>query len=242
MTRDAPGEVLPAALTVGEPRRTLRRPERKPLQERPMSLVFYYAPMSTASITELVLEELGVPHDKVKLDIQKGDTKKPEYLAVNPNGKVPCVVHDGTPLWESAALTMYLGEVFGVERGLYPAPGTKRGVAMQWIVWTNVSLGDAVSRYTRHTTTWYPDDQKNAKAGEAALVDIASCLKVLDGALADKPYLTGEYTLADAHVNSFTDWLRMMKIDFAPFAHVNSWGERCRARAAYKKLMAAGGA
>jgi glutathione S-transferase len=206
-----------------------------------MSLTFYYAPMSTASITELILEELGVPCDRVKLDLQNGDTKKPEYLAVNPNGKVPCIVHDGTAIWESAALTIYLGETFGVERGLFPAPGPRRGEAMKWIVWTNVTLGDAVMRFTRNTMDWYPAEQKNAKAGEAARTDIAGCLRVLDQSLAGKPYLVGDYTLADAHLNSFCDWLRHMKIDFTPFANVEAWGERCRARPAFKKLMAAGG-
>lgn len=207
-----------------------------------MSLVFYYAPMSTASITELILEELGVPCEKVKLDIQKGDTKKPEFVALNPNAKVPCVVHDGTPIWESAALTMYLGETFGVERKLYPAPGPKRGEAMKWIVWTNVTLGDAVARYTRNTTNWYPDDQKNAKAGETAKEDIANCLRILDKALEGKQFLVGDYTLADAHLNSFSGWLRMMKIDFTPYANINAWNDRCMARPAIKKLMAEAGA
>ena len=204
-----------------------------------MSLVFYYAPMSSAAVTELILEELGVPCEKVKLDLQKGDTKKPEYAAVNPNGKVPCVVHDGTAIWESAALTMYLGETFGVERGLYPAPGPKRGEAMKWIVWTNVTLGDAVARYTRNTMNWYPDDQKNAKAGEAARADIADCLRILDAALEGKQYLLGDYTLADAHLASFSDWLRHMKIDFTAFPHLNAWNDRCRARPAFTKLTAA---
>ena len=203
-----------------------------------MSLIFYYAPMSTASITELVIEELGVPCEKVKLDIQKGDTKKPEFLKVNPNGKVPCIVHDGTALWESAALTMYLGETFGVERKLYPAAGTKRGEAMAWIVWTNVTLGDAVARFTRNTMDWYPADQKNTAAGEAAKRDIADCLRILDQHVDGKQFLLGgEYTLADTHLHSFSDWLRHMKFDFTPYPHLNAWGARCSARPAYKKLM-----
>jgi glutathione S-transferase len=207
-----------------------------------MSLTFYYAPMSTASITELILEELGVPCDRVKLDIQKGDTKKPEYLAVNPNGRVPCIVHDGTAIWESAALTIYLGETFGVERGLFPAPGPRRGEAMQWIVWTNVTLGDAVTRFTRNTMDGIPAEQRNAKAGEVAKADIAGCLRVLDQSLAGKQYLVGDYTLADAHLTSFCGWLRYMKIDFTPFTHLEAWSERCRARPAYRKLMAAASA
>ena len=157
-----------------------------------MSLIFYYAPMSTASITEIVLEELGIPCEKVKLELQKGDTKKPEFLKLNPNGKVPTLVHDGTPIWESAAITIYLGETFGVDRGLFPAPGPRRGEAMKWIVWTNVTLGDAVMRFTRNTMEWTPAEQRNAKAGEAGKADIVSCLGVLDQSLAGKQYLVGD--------------------------------------------------
>jgi len=203
-----------------------------------MSLIFYYAPMSTAGITHLVLEELGVPYEKVKLDLKKGDTKKPEFLKLNPNGKVPTLVHDGVPLWESAALTMYLGETFGVEKHLYPAPGTKRGEAMKWVVWTNVTLGDAVYRLARNTMSWVPEEQQNAKAGEAAKKDVADCLRILDEALEGRSYLVGEYTLADTHVNSYTDWLRHMKVDFSPYARLNAWSKRCAERPAYKRVMA----
>jgi len=202
-----------------------------------MSLTFYFAPMSTAGITELVLEELGVPHERVTLDISKGETKRPEYLAVNPNGRVPCIVHDGTAVWESAAVTIYLGETFGVERSLFPPPGPRRGEAMKWIVWTNVTLGDAVGRYIRNTTHWYPDDQKNPKAGEAAQRDIADCLKVLDQGLTGKQYLAGDYTLADTHVAAFSEWLRHLKFDFTPFRNVAAWAERCCARPAFKKVL-----
>jgi len=204
-----------------------------------MSLTFYYAPMSTASLTQIVLEELGVPVEKIKLDISKGDTKKPEFMKLNPNAKVPVVVHDGTPIWESAALTMYLGEMFGVEKKLYPAPGPQRGVAMQWIVWTNVTLGDAVYRVARNTM-WAPEEQRNAKAAEQGGKDVQALLKILDGALEGKQYLVGDYTLADTHVHSFTDWLRHMKTDFSAFKNLNAWSERCAARPAYKKVMAEG--
>ena len=117
-----------------------------------MALTFYYAPMSTATITAIVLEELGIPYKSVKLDIKAGDTKKPDFLKLNPNGKVPLVVHDDIPIFESAAITMYLGEQFGVEKKLYPAPGPKRGEAMKWIVWSNVTLA---SRFTAgRATPW----------------------------------------------------------------------------------------
>jgi glutathione S-transferase len=203
-----------------------------------MSLKFYYAPMSTASMTELVIEELGIPCEKIKLDIKAGDTKKADFLAQNPNGKVPTIVHDGTSIWESAAITMYLGDLFGTEKKLWPAAGPKRGEAMKWVVWANVTLGDATYRIGRNTGTWTPADQQNGKALEVAQKDQAELLGLLDKSLEGKQYLTGnDYTLADTHVNSFLDWLRYQKVDFSKYANITAWGARCSARPAYKKLM-----
>lgn len=205
-----------------------------------MSLTFYYSPMSTAMVTDVVLEELGVPCERVTVDLKKGETQTPEYLRLNPNGKVPLLVHDGTPIWESAAITLYLGEIFGVAKGLYPAPGTERAQAMKWVVWANVTLGDAGGRWMRNTSEYYPAEQHNAKAAEAAQADIRNCLRILDGVLTGKQFLLDGYTLADAHVNSFIDWLRFMKADFSPYASLNAWSGRCAARPAYGRAMARG--
>lgn len=101
---------------------------------------------------------------------------------------------------------MYLGETFGVDKKLYPAPGPRRGEAMKWIAWTNVSLGDAVGRSTHNTQDWYPADQQNARRHAPELV---------------------------------LDWLRHMKVDMASFRHLESWSQRCKARPAYQKVMAA---
>ncbi len=203
-----------------------------------MSLTFYYAPMSTATLTDLVLEELGVPVKRVKLDISKGETKTPEYKKLNPNGKVPLIVHDDIPIFESAAITMYLGEQFGVAKKLYPAPGPKRGEAMKWITWTNVTLGDTIYNWARNTQEWLPADHRNAKAGEAAKKDMHENLAILDQALAGKQFLVGDYSLADTHVNSLIDWVRHMKVDFAAYKDLNAWSERCNKRPAYAKVMA----
>jgi glutathione S-transferase len=202
-----------------------------------MGLTFYFAPQSTASITTLVLEELGIPCERVKLDFQKGETKKPEFLKINPNGLVPTLVHDGAAIWESAAITIYLGETFGDQAKLWPAAGPKRGEAMKWVVWTNVSLGESVYRWARNAM-WAPEDERNAKAAATASKDIAARLSVLDGALADRHFLVGDYTLADTHVNSYVDWLRHMKIDMAGLNHLSAWSKRCSERPAYARAMA----
>lgn len=204
-----------------------------------MSLIFYFAPMSTATLTQIVIEELGVPCDRKQLDLKAGDTKKPEFLKVNPNAKVPAIVHDGVAIWESAAITMYLGETFGVDKGLYPAPGPRRGEAMKWITWTNVTLGEAVYR-RGHNGEWAAPEDKNPRAVETANRDLAQLLGILDHALAGKSFLLGEFTLADAHVNSFCDWLRHSQVEFAAFTNLNAWSARCAARPAYQRVMAHG--
>lgn len=203
-----------------------------------MSLIFYYSPMSTAMITDVVLEELGMPCERVTIELNKGQTHTPEYLRLNPNGKVPLLVHDGTPICESAAITLYLGEIFGVAKGLYPAPGTERGAAMKWVVWANVTLAEAAGRWMRNTSEYYPVEQHNAKAAEAAKVDMRGCLHILDAALAGKPFLLGDYTLADAHVNSVIRWLRFMEFDFSTYGNLNAWSQRCTARPAHERAMA----
>jgi glutathione S-transferase len=120
-----------------------------------MGIKFYFAPFSTAFVTTAVLAELEHGRsepiaERVEVSLQNGDTRTEQYLTeVNPNGMVPAIVHDGVQIWESSAITMYLGENFGVERevdgakapSLYPPPSKCRGEAMKWITWANVRLG-----------------------------------------------------------------------------------------------------
>ena len=203
-----------------------------------MSLVFYYAPQSSASPTHWILEELGVPYEKVKIDIAAGDQKKDAFLKLNPNAKVPVIVHDGTPIFESAAIQIYLGETFGVEKGLFPAAGPKRGEAMKWIVWCNVSLGDAIGRYFRNTTDYFPAEQKNEKAGEAAKADVEGALRILDNALEGKQYLVdNRFSLADLHLVSWMEYLTFAKVDLAPFKSIGAWVARCADRPAHARAQ-----
>lgn len=203
-----------------------------------MTLVFHLAPMSTAVTTHWVLEELGVPYEKVQLDLAAGDARKPAHLALNPNGKVPVIVHDDVPIFESAAISIYLGETFGVERKLFPAPGPRRGPAMSWIVWANVSLGEAWARVLHNSSPRIPAERHNAKALEAARADTDALLTVLDGALANSRYLLGaEFSIVDAHVASWTAYIAMLGHSLARHGRVEAWNARCTARPAFQTAM-----
>ena len=140
-----------------------------------MSLTFYYSPQSSASPVHWTLEELGIPYEKVKIDLKANQQKQPEYLKLNPNGRVPLLVHDGVPIFESAAIQLYLGEQFGVAKGLYPPPGPQRGEVMKWVIWTNASIGEAQSRVGRNLGHSAPEDERNAKAGARARAEVGKC-------------------------------------------------------------------
>jgi glutathione S-transferase len=216
-----------------------------------MSLTFYYVPMSTSNVTEAVLAELGIPCERVQLSISDGSTRQPEFLKINPNGRVPAIVHEGTAIWESAAITMYLGEVFGVDVQLYPALGPQRGEAMKWIVWGNVMLAEAGGRLSAllpadsdggvlpNSQDWIPPEQRSAIALEKAKADLLGCLGILDNALAGKSFLLGNYSLVDTHLQGFVGWIGSMEIALQPFPNVMGWLERCGDRPAIAQLMAA---
>lgn len=200
-----------------------------------MSLTFYYSPQSSASPVHFLLEELGIPYEKVKIDLRAGDQKKPEFLKLNPNGCVPLIVHDGVPIFESAAIQLYLGEQFGVEKGLYPKPGPERGEVMKWVVWTNATFGEAMSRFGRNLGPWAPEDERNAKAGATAKADVEKNLQIVDDALKGKQYLVGnKLTIADMHVASWMDYVRMMQFDINTYPNIADWVGRVTSRPSYK--------
>ncbi len=106
------------------------------LDERQMAaeeLVFYYAPRTRAGVVLWMLEELGAPHRMEILNVKAAEHKSPDYLAVNPMGKVPAIKHGGTVVTEAAAICCYLADAFP-EAALAPAIGDpKRGTYLRWL-------------------------------------------------------------------------------------------------------------
>lgn len=213
-----------------------------------MSLTFYGAPQSTASLTEAVLAELALDCTRVVLDISAGDTRTPEFLQINPNGRVPVLVHDGVPIWESAAITIYLGELHGVAAGLYPAAGPARGEAMKWIVWSNVNLAEAAGRLSAllpsdadgavqaNSQDWVAPEARSDAALAKAQADLAACFRILERGLQDRDFLLGRYSLADTHVQGFVGWIAAMGINLEEYPNVLRWLARCAARPALARL------
>lgn len=202
-----------------------------------MSITYYYAPMSTAVRTTWAIEELGVQCERVKLDFQKKETRTPAFLKLNPNGAVPLLVVDGVPIFESTAILLYLGETYGVEKGLYPAPGLKRAETLKWIIWANVGFFSPMSRWVNNTAQFVPAEEHNAKAAESAKTALGGAMKVLDDALAGKSYLVDDkFSLADLATSSYFGWLKFMGFDYSAHKNVTAWVDRCLGRPAAVKV------
>jgi glutathione S-transferase len=195
-----------------------------------MSVTFYYSPQSNADRIHGSLKALGIPYEEVRVDLRAGDQKKPEFLALNPNGKVPTVVIDGTPMFESVAIQIALGERYGVEKGLWPALNSPEHLtAITWLVWSQVNLGAAVFRYIQNTSDWFPKEQHNPQTAAAALTDIKALMRILDDRLEGREYLTGSrFTLADLDIASVLGWgLFMVKLDMTAYPQAAAWLTRC---------------
>lgn len=206
-----------------------------------MSITLYYHPMSSAARILLTLEELGVPYEKVLVDLQAKDQKKPEFLRLNPNGKVPTIVLDGQPMFESIAIQIALGERYGVERGLWPALGSPEHLqALTWLCWAQVSLVTPLFKYMANTSDYTPAEQRNAKQAEAALAETHEMLRILDARLGERGNIVhGGWTLVDADIASVLGWgLYAGKLDISEYRHLGAWMNRARERPAQQKMMA----
>lgn len=204
-----------------------------------MSMTFYYAPMTSATRPHWALEEVGVPYEKQKLNLAEGDQKKPEYLALNPNGKVPLLVVDGMPIYESLAILLYLAETYGVEKGLFPASGLERWEAVRWMTWGSVSVVEALSRLIHNTSDRFPAEEKNAAAAATAKREIGEMLGLIDRHLEGREYLVGGgFSFADLAIVAYLPFMARLGVDTGAFKNVTAWIGRCMARPALGRAMA----
>jgi glutathione S-transferase len=201
-----------------------------------MSIQFYFAPMTSSMRVHWALEEVGVPYEKIKVSLAEKEQKKPEYLMLNPNGKVPLLVVDGRPIFESLAQLLYLGETHG--KDVFPPPGLHRAEAFKWMAWSYVTMGESLARYMRNTTERFPHDEKNEKAGASARKELEEQLGMLDAALAGKEWILGSFTLADIACVGFPLFMQMrLGFDMSPYPNVAGLITRTMARPAFQRSM-----
>jgi glutathione S-transferase len=197
-----------------------------------MSIVLYWHPMSSATPVACALSELDLPHERVKIDIRAGEQHRPDFLALNPNGKVPTLTVDGAPMFEALAIQLWLGETYGAERGLWPVAGTpERLQALSWCTWAYVSYGAVLTRL--HRATMADEVLRSSAHADAARGELNGLLALLDTKLARQPWmLGGAYSLVDLLVASVIGYSAYVGAPVADHAQVQRWLSRVQARPA----------
>ncbi|MBS0502737.1 MAG: glutathione S-transferase family protein [Proteobacteria bacterium] len=164
------------------------------------SLIFYTNPMSRGRIIRWMLEEVGAPYETVLLDYA-ASMKAPDYLAINPMGKVPAIKHGDTIVTECAAICAYLADAFP-EAGLAPAPGSKdRGAYYRWLFYAAGPVEAAVN--DKVLGLEIPEERKMMVGyGSYDLM-----VDVLDQAVGASDYLAGgKFSAADLYVGAHIGW------------------------------------
>ena len=168
-------------------------------------------PMTRSNRPRWMLEELGAPYELVRLDPKKGDNKTPEYLAINPTGKVPSLVDGDVTMFESAAIVAYLGDKFG-ERRLAPSFGSPdRAAYYQWLFFGMTTLEQPVSLYAKHSST-LPPEKRVAEVADDAKAGVERALAPLDKTLAARDWLLGPFSAADIVVGATVLWASGLKL------------------------------
>lgn len=205
-----------------------------------MSLVFYMSPLSSASPVQHALAELDLPHEVVVLDLKVNQQRQPEFLALNPNGKVPTLVVDGTPMFEALAIILWLGENHGVQRGLWPtADSPERLEAMAWATWAYVSFASWVRLFNVGGSPQFPAAVHHAPQRELALKEVRDLLEVLDGRLRDRAFIVGDsFSLADVALGNSVTWAAFSGVPVQEYPNVQRWLTAFQARPTFGQVWA----
>jgi glutathione S-transferase len=198
--------------------------------------------MSSAGRCLWALEELGIPYERSRIHLDKGEQRKPEYLKINPNGKVPALVDGDVKMFESTAILMYLGEKYGVEKGLWPKAGTpEHGDALSWTMWSIAELQPPVLDYFIHTSDAHfalPKEERNPATVARAKASWQRLLDILEGRLAGREFLAGSFGITDVAVSGVVGFGTMGGLAVDAHPGVAAWTKRCHARPAFGRAMA----
>ena len=191
-------------------------------------VTLYSNPMSRGRTVQWLLEELGAPYDLKAVDLAKGEQKAPHYLAINPMGKVPAIVHRGVVVTESAAICVYLADAFP-QAGLAPKlDDPKRGTYLRWIFFGVGCFEPAVidKMFGR------PPVERPGAIGYGTY---ETMLAALATALTPGPWILGRrFSAADVFVGSQIQYALMTKA-IEPTPVFQEYAERIEARQLQKK-------
>ncbi|MBI4529287.1 MAG: glutathione S-transferase N-terminal domain-containing protein [Deltaproteobacteria bacterium] len=185
----------------------------------------------------IMLEELGLPYEVHPVDLSKGEQFKPEFLAINPNNKIPAIVDrdgpDGKPysLFESGAILMYLAEKTGK---LLPVQTRRRYEVIQWLMF---QMGGVGPMFGQANHFFRSAREKAPYAIERFRKETERLYRVLDTRLAGSQFLAAEYSIADIATYPWVDRHQYHEVKLESFPHVKRWFDMLAARPAVKRGM-----
>lgn len=183
-------------------------------------------------------EECGADFDHVPTAYTDPLLKGAEYLAINPNGKIPALVDGDFRLWESMAISFYIAR--RTASPLLPADPQGEALVLQWAFWVMSEVEKPLLTIIFHRVL-YPPEQRVAAEADAGEATIIERLGVLEAALDGRDYLLGDaFTLADLDVAAVLSFNRHARVDLAPFPRVAGWLSRCLSRPAAERARKRG--
>jgi len=169
-------------------------------------LTLYHAAPSRSSITRWMLEEIGEPYDIHLLHLSKNEQRAPDYLAINPMGKVPALKHGDVVITEAAAICTYLADEFPKAGLNIPVGDPRRGIYLKWLFFGPSCLEAAMMDRA------FPR-KEGARQSALGYGDYDTTMDVLAKAVSKGPYLMGEkFTAADVVVGSTLRWGMLFKL------------------------------
>jgi glutathione S-transferase len=202
---------------------------------RPPMYTLYYSPGTASMVAHLALLEIGAPHRLELVDFDTNAQRDPDYLKLNPQGRVPTLIVDGKPVFESAALLMLLAERHPEAR-LAPAVGTpERAAWYQWIVYMANTLMPTYRLWFYPTDAGATEHPANVRAVIQGRIEGA--FDLLDKHLsANGPYMLGEFSGVDLLLTMLMRWSRNMPKPATEWPALKTLADLVRVRASWKKL------
>jgi glutathione S-transferase len=201
-----------------------------------MSCLTIYGVARTRAFRALwIAEELQLTYEHLPVEIGEAGARTPEFLALNPNGRLPLIADGDFVISESLAITLYLAKKYS-HGALYPAALEDEARLWQWSFWALAEVDRGVNIWSLHTVRLPPNERDAALRNEALAV-LAAPFKVLDAAVAKNAYLLGpHFTVADLNVAAVIS--RAVDMDLSAWPHLKSWLLRCLDRQAARRALA----
>jgi len=200
-------------------------------------LKLYYAPGTCALASHISLEETGAPYETVRLSFTDGDQRKPDYLAVNPKGRVPALVTDRGILTESPAILAFIAQSFPKAR-LAPIDDPFAFAQVQAFNSYLCSTVHVAHAHRLRGSRWADDEAAIEAMKKKVPQSVGDCFDLIERQMIAGPWVMGDnYTICDAYLYTIAGWLEGDGVDIERFPKVRDHYKRMEARPAVQRAL-----